>query len=218
MARGVRKWTPLVPPRLRILRPSQGLPYLAVVDDLRSRRRRMYLYPGADADADRTGFMTALGDRLLLMYVPFRARQPPAAPLLSSRRGRLSGALGSLTTRQETRRLSRFASRFQASTDFERYRGRATTLHAWHLSDDRLATAPPLPAPIARTVVEGETVLIVTNLGAVFLWTFGHDALRPVDVDGCVSNIRVFSLVPPLFSTIPSRGNPRYALFRAVLA
>ncbi|KAK8119482.1 uncharacterized protein PG998_004108 [Apiospora kogelbergensis] len=44
---------------------AYSLPYFAIVDDLRTRRRRGYLFPGHDKD--RRGYMTSLGDTMLLM-------------------------------------------------------------------------------------------------------------------------------------------------------
>ncbi|KAK8028209.1 hypothetical protein PG991_005265 [Apiospora marii] len=44
---------------------AYSLPYFAIVDDLRTRRRRGYLFPGHGKD--RTGYMTSLGDTMLLM-------------------------------------------------------------------------------------------------------------------------------------------------------
>ncbi|KAI1103038.1 hypothetical protein F4804DRAFT_311345 [Jackrogersella minutella] len=41
------------------------LPYLAVVDDLRTRKRRAYLFP--DHRGDKQGYKTAMSDKLLLM-------------------------------------------------------------------------------------------------------------------------------------------------------
>ncbi|KAK8051916.1 hypothetical protein PG993_003301 [Apiospora rasikravindrae] len=44
---------------------AYSLPYFAIVDDLRTRQRRGYLFPGHGKD--RTGYMTSLGDTMLLM-------------------------------------------------------------------------------------------------------------------------------------------------------
>ncbi|KAK8127669.1 hypothetical protein PG984_008777 [Apiospora sp. TS-2023a] len=44
---------------------AYSLPYFAIVDDLRTRRRRGYLFPGHGKD--RAGYMTSLGDTMLLM-------------------------------------------------------------------------------------------------------------------------------------------------------
>ncbi|KAK7997250.1 hypothetical protein PG989_005290 [Apiospora arundinis] len=44
---------------------AYSLPYFAIVDDLRTRRRRGYLFPGHSGD--RRGYMTSLGDTMLLM-------------------------------------------------------------------------------------------------------------------------------------------------------
>ncbi|KAK8080483.1 hypothetical protein PG997_008301 [Apiospora hydei] len=44
---------------------AYSLPYFAIVDDLRTRQRRGYLFPGHGED--RTGYMTSLGDTMLLM-------------------------------------------------------------------------------------------------------------------------------------------------------
>ncbi|KAK8090741.1 hypothetical protein PG994_000246 [Apiospora phragmitis] len=44
---------------------AYSLPYFAIIDDLRTRQRRGYLFPGHGKD--RTGYMTSLGDTMLLM-------------------------------------------------------------------------------------------------------------------------------------------------------
>ncbi len=102
-----------------------GSPFFAIVDDLRARARRAYLFP--DNGGRRQGFKTAMSADLFVM------------------------SLG-------------------------------TTVNAWHFA---LGCLQSVEAPefFERCVTEGERILLVSETGRVYSWTFGG-ALRHIDVHG----------------------------------
>lgn len=99
-----------------------ALPWLAVVDDLRSRKRRVFLFPNRN---EGTGHKASLGSQLLLM-------------------------------------------------------GRGRTLHAWHLERDTHMSVQ-IPYKLERCVTDGDTVLIASQEGHIYLWRYGGVLLQ-VDI------------------------------------